>query len=197
MTGAASPLKVPPIKSGGPPTRVVPACAGMLIPTPAVFVEVRFIVTMFAFMVNVRFAVTKAFDVHTFPVTFRVAPPPALLIPMKPVVEQMVEVFKDSRLALVSAKTLGAASAFEAHALPAMFSRAQPLAPPIPTLPVVEKMVEVFKDSKLALVNAKTFGVARAFEAHALPAMLSVAPVPMTPIPTDPEVPDIDVVFRI
>ena len=146
MTGAASPLKVPPIKSGGPPTRVVPACAGMLIPTPAVFVEVRFIVTMFAFMVNVRFAVTKAFDVHTFPVTFRVAPPPALLIPMKPVVEQMVE---------------------------------------------------VFKDSKLALVNAKTFGVARAFEAHALPAMLSVAPVPMTPIPTDPEVPDIDVVFRI
>ena len=126
----------------------------------------------------------------------RVAPEPVVLIPTKPEVAKMADVFKEAKLALVVAKTLGAAREFETQTLPATFNREPLPVVLIPTKPEVPKMASVFKELTLVLVVAKTLGAARAFETQTLPATFSRAPPPVVLIPTKPVVPIMVAVFR-
>ena len=198
FTGAAVPFRVPPVKKGTPPGRVVPACAGPLIPRPAVkrFIDVTKVETILAFIVGKTFVVVSAFEIQTLPRTLRVAPAPVVLIPTKPVVPNMARVFKEAAFALVVAKTLGVEREFEIQTFPATLRAAPAPVVLIPTKPVVPIMAVVFSEAAFALVVAKTLGVASAFETHTFPAILRVAPAPVVLIPTKPVVPNMARVFK-
>jgi hypothetical protein len=79
------------------------------------------------------------------------------LIPTRPVELKMAEVFREAKLALVVAKTLGAARAFEAQTFPATLSVAPPPAQFTPTNPVVETILDVIRFVTFANEVAKTF----------------------------------------
>jgi hypothetical protein len=117
---------------------------------------------------------------------FRDAPDAVVLIPTRPAVPKMAEVFREAKLALVVAKTFGAESAFEAHTFPATLRVAPEARVPIPTRPRGPVMNAVLSVLTFALVVTKTLGVERAFEVHVFPATLRVAPPPVVFRPTVP-----------
>jgi hypothetical protein len=67
----------------------------------------------------------------------------------------------------------------------------------IPTRPDCPNIAAVFKVARLALVIAKTFGAESALEAVTFPETLSVEPVPVMLIPTDPNGPKMDAVLSL
>ena len=110
-------------------------------------------------------------------------------IPTVPEVPESTDTLSVVTLAKV-AKIFGVDTAFETHTLPATFRVAPPVVPasrPIPTEPEVPKMAAVLVTPTTFMeVSAKTLGVDSAFEIHTLPAMFSVEPEPLVPMPTKP-----------
>jgi hypothetical protein len=154
------------------------------------------VVIILAFTVGKTFVVVSELEIHTFPRTLRVAPAPVVLIPTKPDDPKMAEVFKEARLALVVAKTLGAESAFEVQTFPATLRAAPAPVVLIPTKPDGPKMAAVFREARLALVVAKTLRAERPFETQTFPATLRAAPAPVVLIPTKPDDPKMAAVFK-
>ena len=95
------------------------------------------------------------------------------------------------------AKTFGAESALEAETFPETL-RVEPVPVTlIPTDPNGPNMDAVLSSGVLALVVAKTFGAESALEAVTFPETLSVEPVPVMLIPTDPNGPKMDAVLSL
>jgi hypothetical protein len=100
----------------------------------------------------------------------------------------MVAVFRVWTFARVIAKTFWAESAFEDHTFPATLRVAPEASVPIPTRPRGPVINAVLSVVALALVVAKTFWAASAFEVHAFPATFRVAAPPVVFRPMKPPV---------
>ena len=107
-----------------------------------------------ALVVAKTLVVDRELEAETFPETLSVEPVPVILIPTDPAVPKMDAVLRRKALALVVAKTLGAAIALDTHALPLTLRDSPPPPPPIPMVPfkLVTLMEVVF------LLSIKTVG---------------------------------------